>query len=348
MKYIIILSFYIFILIGGFYFMNAFFRKSSGTITIGLTGDVMLGRLVNENIKKSSDAYPWGTILPELKRKDFILINLETTLTNSTTIVPKVFNFKADPAVVKTLKIGNIQVVNLANNHSLDFGIEGLEETIATLNQAEIAHVGVGMNMSEAQKPVIIVRNGVRIGIIGLTDNEPTWIATNTKPGTNYISISSPPKAVFEAVKDLKSKVDICIITIHCGPNMQEYPSEEFIRLAHRIVDAGADIFHGHSAHVVQGIQKYKDRIIIYDSGDFVDDYAVDPQLRNDLSFLFSVEVEHYKLKRLILLPVIISNMQVNKAEGADAQLIIDLMKKRSIPFGTLFEQEQNRLIINI
>lgn len=328
--------------------MFSYLHKSSGSIAIGLAGDVMLGRLVNEQIKNTSYAYPWGNILPELKSKDFILINLETTLTGSTALIPKVFNFKADPAVVKTLEIGNIHVVNLANNHSLDFGIEGLEETITTLDSAKIAHVGAGKNAREAQKPTISTRNGVRIGILGYTDNEPTWKATNTKPGTNYISILNPSEPIFESIRDLKSKVDICIFTIHWGPNMKEFPSPEFINFAHRVIDAGADIFHGHSAHVVQGIQKYKDSIIIYDSGDFVDDYAVDSGLRNDLSFLFTVEIEKNQLKRLILLPVKISNMQVNKAEGADAQTIIDLMKKRSVPFGTQFERAQDVLVLNI
>ena len=94
---------------------------------------MMLGRAVNEQITRSSYAYPWGTIAPLLKENALTLGNLETALTTSTKRVPKAFNFKADPDRVKTLKEGPITVVNLANNHSLDFSVEGMQETIKTL-----------------------------------------------------------------------------------------------------------------------------------------------------------------------------------------------------------------------
>ncbi|MCL4361234.1 CapA family protein [Candidatus Dependentiae bacterium] len=317
--------------------------------TIALAGDVMLGRLVNEQIKQASYSYPWAnSLLQELKQKDFILINLETTLTNASNPVPKVFNFKADPEVVKTLKAANITAVNLANNHSLDFGVEGLQETIKTLDEAKISHVGAGMDIEKAQEPVITEIENIKIGIIGYTDNEPEWKAKINKPGINYINIDENNIEVFEAVSKLKQKVDVCIITLHWGPNMQEYPSQEFINFAHKLIDSGADIIHGHSAHVVQGIEIYKNKIILYDTGDFVDDYMVDEKLRNDLSFLFNIEIENKKLKRLYLLPVKIENMQVNIANRGDAQTIIDMIKKRSSPFETRFEQKDHILNISI
>lgn len=322
------------------------FNVESGPLTIALAGDVMLGRLVNEKIKQASYAYPWGNLLQELKRKDVVLINLETTLTNASTIVPKVFNFKADPAAVKTLEVGNITVVNLANNHSLDFDSPGLQETLATLDKAGIYHVGAGMNNAQAQKPVMLEKNGVHIGIMGYTDNEPGWLATANKPGLNYIDIDADNTEVFDAVRTLKSKVDICIVTLHWGPNMREYPSTAFINFAHRLIDTGVNIVHGHSAHVVQGVERYRDGIILYDTGDFIDDYMIDQQLRNDLSFLFTIEIEQKKLKRLQLLPVKIDAMQVNKAAGVDATTIINLMKQRSSPFGTVFEQHNTMFSI--
>src|SRR5438105_1774065 len=141
-------------------------------ISIGLTGDVMIGRLVNELLDEVSPHYIWGNMLPYLESSDSNLINLEAALTRSEQKVPKVFNFKADPEKVEVLTQGSIQVSNLANNHILDYSVEGLRETLATLKKAKIQHVGAGYSAAEASAPVIITCQGIKIGILGCTDNE--------------------------------------------------------------------------------------------------------------------------------------------------------------------------------
>lgn len=222
-------------------------------------GDVMIGRLVNEVIDQEGYYYPWGNALPLLKMTDLNIINLETALTKSDKKVLKVFNFKADIDKIKTLLKARIDVVNLANNHTLDFSEEGLVETIEVLNKSEIKHVGAGINEEEARKEVIMVKNKMKIGVIGYTDNEPGWKATD-KPGINYIEAEDIEK-IRKDIKKLKRKVDVLIITIHWGPNMVERPPQKFINFAHRAIDFGADIIHGHSAHIFQGIEIYKKKV---------------------------------------------------------------------------------------
>lgn len=301
---------------------------------IGFGGDTMLGRLVNENINQTSFAYPWGNLLPLLLKNDLNIINLETTLTHSKELMPKTFNYKATPDKVETLNIANIDVCNLANNHILDFGTSGLHETIETLEQANIAHTGAGMNIAEAAAPTIIERNGISIGIIGYTDNEPGWKAADDKPGTNYIHVGDIATAK-QQLDMFKDKVDVVIASIHWGPNMREHPTQEFITFAHAMIDAGVDIIHGHSAHIFQGIELYGNGLIMYDTGDFVDDYAVDPNVRNDRSFLFLVNIDKQGIKEIRLVPTLISNMQVNQATGADYDWCIKRMQQLSAPFGT-------------
>ena len=324
------------ILISIGYFM-AKKQESSESITISFCGDVMLGRLVNEIMEDKDPQYPWGNTLPLLKQMDLRIINLETTLTNYTEKNPKVFNFRALPERVSILKAAQIDLVNLANNHILDFKEPGLFETIETLNNAGIYHVGAGVNDLEAGKPIIITKNDIRIGVIGYTDNEPTWKAAPNIIGTNYIEIGN--QSALEKVKthiaSLRSNVDILIITIHWGPNMKQKPSAEFIEWAHAIIDAGADIIHGHSAHIFQGIELYNNKIIMYDTGDFIDDYAVDPLLRNDQSFLFTVTVNKNGPQFIKLYPVLIDTMQVNQAIGKDKKEIIEKMKRLSLELGT-------------
>ena len=320
---------------------------STETITIGFAGDTMLGRLVNETIKKEGFLYPWGNILQQLKQHDLNIINLETTLTWSTNAVPKVFNFKSDPPHVQVLAEGNIDVVNIANNHIKDFNDEGLLETIKTLDDAHIKHVGAGISDTKARTPVILEKKGIKIGILGATDNESTWLAGPEKPGTNYFSTDNM-QTLLTDITAAKKQADIVIVSLQWGPNKREKPSQDFIKAAHSMVDAGADIIHGHSAHIFQGVEIYKNALIMYDTGDFVDDYAVYPDLRNDRSFIFVVQVTKNGPQKLTLIPILISNMQVNNAPDYDAQESIARMQQLSKQFGTLFKKIDNKAYVDI
>lgn len=315
-------------------------------LSIGLMGDVMIGRLVNERLNHQPPHYIWGDILPLLKSTDLNLINLEAALTKSRKIVPKVFNFKADPEKVAVLQEGSIHVVNIANNHILDYAEEGLLETISTLDKANILHVGAGHQDLEAKAPAIVTRKGMRIGILGCTDNEPSWKASQSHSGTYFVRVGDR-SAIQESIRNLRNQVDLLILSMHWGPNMRERPSSAFVRFAHQLIEAGVDIFHGHSAHVFQGVEIYRGKLILYDTGDFVDDYMVDPILRNDRSFFFSVEVGREKLVSLRLVPVLISNCQVNRAEGDESEEAIQKMQQLSKEFGTELIRDQETLVFH-
>lgn len=316
-------------------------NKPSDTATIGFMGDVMIGRMVNEILTTKDYSYPWGNTLSLLQKTDLRIINLETTLTTHTEKNPKVFNFRALPDRVQTLQAAHIDVASLANNHSLDFKEPGLIETLATLDSAGIHHVGAGINIEQACTPCIITKNNIRIGIIGCTDNEPTWKAANNKPGTNYIEVGNNKDlaTIKTQMAALRNVVDIVIMTIHWGPNMQQRPSQEFIEFAHNCIDAGVDIIHGHSSHVFQGIEVYKNKVIMYDTGDFIDDYAIDPILRNDQSLFFAVTITKNGPQSVTLTPVVINNMQVNIANGSEKQEIMERMQQLS--------QEHNTTVSN-
>ena len=312
-------------------------RKTKGTNSfLGLMGDVMIGRLVNRYLSHAPPNYLWGDVLPILKETDINLINLETSLTSSTEAVPKVFNFKAYPENVRSLTEGHIDVVNLANNHILDFSAAGLRETILTLDTAGIYHVGAGENAEQAKRPAILTCNDIRIGILGCTDNEPSWKSTPSSEGTRFIDITTidPLK---EDIQRLREQVDIVILSIHWGPNMKEQPSANFIRFAHQAIDSGVDIIHGHSAHIFQGVEIYQGKLILYDTGDFVDDYAVDPLLRNDRSFLFLVEAGKEGVVALYLIPVLIGDFQVNLSSGKEFLETGQRMQRLSQEFHTTF-----------
>lgn len=182
-------------------------------------------------------------------------------------------------------------MVNLANNHILDYSEEGLEETVKVLDHAHILHVGAGKNRQESLAPCILEKQGIKVGILGCTDNEPSWKASSTYPGTFFVEVGDI-EALKEPLQRLRQQVDLLILSIHWGPNMQKKPPPAFRKFAYALIDLGVDIIHGHSAHVFQGVEIYKNKLILYDTGDFVDDYAVDPILRNDLSFFFIIKAD--------------------------------------------------------
>lgn len=306
----------------------------SDKITIGFCGDTMLGRSVNYKIDQVGDClYPWGNMISLMRESDLNVINLETTLTTSERKVPKVFNFKASPDKVQSLKEANIDVVNIANNHILDYSEEGLLETVQVLDKAGIYHTGAGRNSEEAQKAVIVDVDGISIAVLGMTDNEAGWKA-GKRPGTYYCDFKDF-KVVKDKIVELKSRADILVLSVHWGPNMNERPYDHFRRFAHQAIDHGADIIHGHSAHIFQGVEHYQNGLILYDTGDFVDDYVVDPTLRNDRSFYYRCIVSNEGVRELKLVPVIISDMQVNKADAETGKWSIDRIRKLSAELGT-------------
>lgn len=300
---------------------------------IRLMGDVMIGRSVSRKISEEGYDYPWGNVLPYLKKPGINIINLEAALTSSENKVVKVFNFKAEPEHVKALSNAHIHAANIANNHILDFSEEGLLETIGVLDSAGILHAGAGKNIKEARKPVILECNGVKVGLLGCTDNESGWKADG-HPGTYYVKVGDITELKTD-IESIRSKVDILILSAHFGPNMVERPKKDEIEFNHQLIDLGVDIFHGHSAHIFQGIELYHGKLILYDTGDFIDDYYSDPELRNNRSFLFEIQITEKKIKGMKILPVLIERMQVNFATDEVAKWSIARMQYLSEPFGT-------------
>ncbi len=169
--------------------------------------------------------------------------------------------------------------MTLANNHVLDYDEEALLEMLDLLQQAETALAGAARNLAEARRPALLEALGLRIGIIAFTDNEPGWAAQSGVPGTNYLPIALDEQAfspVRESIAQARAAgADLVVFTIHWGPNKVQRPSPLFRQFAHAVIDAGAGLFFGHSAHIFQGIELYNGRPIIYDAGDFVDDYVL-------------------------------------------------------------------------
>jgi len=323
--------------------------------TLALTGDVMLGRLVNERIKDMRPEEAWGDVLPHLAQADLRIVNLECALTNHLqqwTRTEKMFHFRADPEAVRVLQAAHIDACALANNHTLDYEEQGLLDTLRVLDASGIRHAGAGANDKEAAAPAIIEVEGsssCRVALLSYTDNEPDFAATAKHPGTNYLEISLQQEALTRIANGIAQAraqgADLVVFSNHWGANFVERPSAEFRNFARRVIELGADIYHGHSAHICQGIEIYRGKPILYDTGNFIDDYAVHPLLRNDRSCLFKLMFEHGKLCRIEMLPVSLSVAHVALARGKEFEAISARMEMLCAEFGTRLMRTDERLI---
>jgi len=306
-----------------------------------LVGDVMLGRTVNQMLKRVPASYPWGDIKPLFEAADWRICNLECVISDRGVpwgTTPKAFHFRSDAKNIASLKEVGIDTIALANNHTLDFEYEALFEMLRLLDAAGIRHAGAGTDLEQATRPATSTVRGRRIGVISFTDNQPEWEARPDRPGLFYCPIDvSDERAqmLFQTVRTARGQSDFLIVSAHWGPNWGYQPLAAHIRFGHALIDSGADAIFGHSGHVFQGIELYNGRPIIYCAGNFIDDYAVDEIERNDESFVFTLELGEGRVTDMRLYPTEIAECQARLAQAGRAEEIARKMARLCADFGT-------------
>jgi poly-gamma-glutamate synthesis protein (capsule biosynthesis protein) len=313
---------------------------------IALTGDVMLGRLVDEQVVRNQALPPktvWGDVLPVLLQADLRLINLECVVSahgRPWRPQTKAFHFRAHPRAIDVLQAARVDCVTLANNHVLDYGHGGLAECLQLLERAGIRHTGSGTNLDEAASPALLGGPTARVAVLALTDNEPEWAASHSKAGIHYVEYDAtglvePHRTrVARVLAQARRQAQLVIVSAHVGPNWGE-PSPAIRALAHHLLALGADVYWGHSNHTPRGIEIINGKVILYSTGDFVDDYAVDPEERNDLSFLFLIDTDGGQVRAVHLRPVAIHDCRVRLARGLEVSFLNERMGRYCAALGT-------------
>jgi poly-gamma-glutamate synthesis protein (capsule biosynthesis protein) len=313
----------------------------------------MLGRGVDQMLHRKTPDYPWGDTLSLFHRADARICNLECVLSDRGkpwSEYPKAFHFRSAAKNIAVLAAAGINAVSIANNHVLDYGYEALLEMLQILDSAHIAHSGAGANLAGASQIATFQVQGRRLGLVAFTDNEPPWEATPDRPGTLYVPVDLQDQRAYHLLELIRGRpqVDVLIVSAHWGGNWGYTPPPEHVQFAQALIDAGASIVLGHSSHVFRGIEFYKQGMILYGLGDFVDDYAVDPDERNDQSFIFLVEVADAGPERARLYPTTISYCQAHRATQTEAPGIAVKMQKLCADLGTpaRWDTEQQHLEI--
>jgi poly-gamma-glutamate synthesis protein (capsule biosynthesis protein) len=304
----------------------------------------MLGRMVAEAIvREGPDALFAEEVVALTQAADLFVLNLECCISDRGTPWQdpyKPFFFRAPPAATEVLTRLGVDCVTLANNHALDFGPEALLDTFEHLRAAGIAWVGAGRNRDEARAPAFLEANGFHLGVLGCSDHPPDFAAGLASPGIAYVDLARGVGWLPDAIERLD--VDAVLVTPHWGPNMTPEPLPFVRRAAAVLRDAGATLIAGHSAHVFHGVQPGT----LYDLGDFIDDYAVNPRLRNDLGLLFFVMLDRQGPLRLEAVPLKLDFCHTRLAEGDDAEWIRRRFRLDCALLGTEVSEEDGRLVI--
>jgi poly-gamma-glutamate capsule biosynthesis protein CapA/YwtB (metallophosphatase superfamily) len=316
------------------------------TVTVALAGDTMLGRSVARTLTTTP---PQALVAPEVRdllgQADLVVLNLECCISERGRpweAPGKPFFFHAPPRAIELLALLGTDCVTLANNHALDYGVDALTDTLEHLAAAGIAAVGAGPDLERARRPVTLAAGGLRVAVLGVTDHPPDFAAGPDRPGVAFADLGRQvPDWLLEMVR--AADAEVRLVTPHWGPNMTRAPVGHVRRAAAALVEAGATLVAGHSAHVPHGVAGP----VLYDLGDFLDDYRVDPELRNDLGLLFLVTLDGQGPVRLEAFPLKLEFCHTRLATGSDAAWMRRRFRAACAALGTTVREEADRLIIN-
>lgn len=354
------------------------------TITLFLCGDVMTGRGIDQILARPSvpalhegyiesalgyvliaerrngaiprrvePGYIWGDALEELRRAapQVRVVNLETAVTTSEDWADKGINYRMHPANVTCLNAAGIDCCALANNHMLDWGHAGLEETLRTLQAAHIRTAGAGADLRVAQAPAEVpLVQGRRLLVFSCctkSSGVPSdWAATVRKPGINFIEELSVHSfvGVANGIRSCTRPGDLVIASIHWGPNWGYAISDAERTFAKRLLDeAGVHLVHGHSSHHARGIEVHNGKLILYGCGDLINDYegiAGHEAFRGDLGLMYfpMLDAETGRLVELEMVPTRLRRFRVERTPVADADWLVSMLNLEGRDLGTWAE----------
>jgi poly-gamma-glutamate synthesis protein (capsule biosynthesis protein) len=352
-------------------------HRLTQTLRLFLCGDVMTGRGIDQALPYPCDpslhesyvtsaadyvrlaegksgpipkpvkfSYIWGDALAEWRHAR--IVNLETSITRSEIYAHKGINYRMSPENAAYLVAAGIDCCVLANNHVLDWGHDGLTETLDILQRHKIKAAGAGRTIAQAKAPAVLDATGKArvLSFASVTSGTPRrWAATAEKAGVALLpNLSrSAADAVAEQVEQIRKPGDIVVVSIHWGPNWGYEIPDEQRSFAHRLLDqADVSIVHGHSSHHPKAAEVYKDRLVLYGCGDFLNDYegiAGYQEFRGDLAVMYFVTVEAGgRLTGVEMVPLRIKRFHLNRASAEEATWLQQTLDRETAKFGARIE----------
>ncbi len=313
-------------------------------ISIITVGDLMLSRNVGNAMNERNDYhFPIKNTRDFLRSADLTFGNLECPICEGRKIGIHEMSFRADPETLETLTYGGFDVMSLANNHTMNFGSQCLEDTFKYLNKADIDYVGAGEDFQNSHKALTKNINGHKIAFLAYNDSDvvpSSYFATSSTAGTNEMDIQQLKKDI-NKLKAYSLEPTAIIVSMHSGTEYTSVPNSRQKKFAHAAIDYGADIVIGHHPHVVQHIEKYKGKFIIYSLGNFIFDQMIFENCTKELAAKLTVEDDG--IKEVEVVPVRMKKfVETNIAKGQEKEEILNIINyKTEQQPKILFENEK-------
>jgi len=317
-------------------------------IVISAVGDIMMDGTARPVMTAEGYDYPFEKILPYFSGAQIIFGNVEGPLTNrGAPEQDKTYVFRSPPEKVSTaLRTAGFNVVSLANNHTLDYGVDGLTQTIEALDAAGIKHAGAGANLKAARQPAVLQSNGQRIAVLAYSMTLPeSFFAGPSKAGTAF----GHEEHVRADVQAAREQADIVVVSFHWGQEGKTMLRDYQTRLGHVAIDSGAGAVIGHHPHILQGIEQYKDGIILYSLGNFVfGSYS----MNSARSAVAQLRFRDARLQSVRLFPINVNNFEVQfqpqPLTGAAADAVIDELSTLSAALNTKVHNDNGTGLVTL
>lgn len=243
-------------------------------VKLAFVGDVIFASTVETVLRREGFDYPYRNVKSHLQNADVTVANLETPITSRGTPQKKDFVYRSPAEALPAFKEAGFDLVNMANNHILDYGIEGLLDTFDHLDKAGIQHVGAGRNVAEAFQPVIVEKKGIKVAFLGFSRvvENADWKVGKDKDGRDRPGVADTYALTLpiETIKQAKAKADLVVVITHWGIERNDMPESYQREFAKKYIDAGADLIVGGHPHVLQGFESYNGKWIAYSTGNFL------------------------------------------------------------------------------
>lgn len=305
--------------------------------TIAAVGDIMLGGTATPELARFGYDYPFERVAALIRSADIAFGNLEGPLTKRGTAQEKKYVFRSPPDKVgPALARAGFDVVSLANNHSMDYGADGLSDTIEALEAARIRYTGAGADLAAARRPAVIELDGARVALLAysLTFPEEFW-ASETRAGSAFGHEEQVRNDVAAAGKD----ADAVLVSFHWGQEGTTELRDYQRKLGHAAIDAGAVAVIGHHPHVLQGVERYRDGLILYSLGNFVFGSYSKAATRSAIAVL---SLQARQVRELKLYPINVNNAEVvfqpYVLTGKAADEVVAQLQQLSQPLGAVIE----------
>jgi poly-gamma-glutamate synthesis protein (capsule biosynthesis protein) len=306
--------------------------EAAPSLTVAAGGDVQADRMVGNYIDAHGGAAALVKVAPYLRSADLAFINLEGPISDKGAKLDwKEYTFRSRLALAGGLASAGIDIVSTANNHAADCGSAAVLDTIARLDKAGIEHAGSGKNLSAARSPAILDTAAGKVAVLAFTDKFASGFAAGSDlPGVATIGDGSK---VLQAIAEAKKRARYVIVSFHWGTEYTSQAASYQRSLAHKAIDAGADLILGHHPHVIQGLEVYKDKLIAYSLGDFLFDHRPGP---TGEAFILRVTLRPGGPPLARMIPVYLSDSNGIPAvvTGSAADNILTRLTRLSATFG--------------